>query len=258
MSAPTDMYTGWSSLLVYNATTQRPQEPDSYTPFTGFTIFAKNWFNRSQIAYRYVNVTTMHQKLSSMTLTAVTCNSNGSQFITDSHDTVAASGDGCELVTDVYAKDYTLPACSSTRLDSIDKYNCYYLGYGKTSAGTEDTCFGLGTFFGPGMYEPDSSTPADVDSQGRKRYRHQITFSFENSVPLIAPNESIFIHIRPSTWTSVGDSCAIGIWGHGSYMIPQLIPTSTYVNKKQLEGWKKVETANIYKDQTWIEMGDNY
>ena len=80
------------------------------------------------------------------------------------------------------------------------------------------------------MYEPASSTRADIDSQGKLRYRHEIVIDLPESMPAIAPGEYMYIHIRPLNWTTTNPSTAVLLWATGSYFTPVMEGVSTYVN----------------------------
>lgn len=260
MAISLNQWTGWSDAVAYDTTTNNPTSDSSYKSETR-AIFPMQWFYNHRYARKFVNPLSIYQRLRKISFTAVPIHSNGNYFMADSSTQMTSSGNGCDFTIDVYAQGQgVIPGMGNVHLDTIDRFNCYHMGYGNTDPSTMKTSFGSPTFFGKGMYEPASSTRADIDSQGKLRYRHEIVIDLPESMPAIAPGEYMYIHIRPLNWTTTNPSTAVLLWATGSYFTPVMEGVSTYVNIfNENRQWRRSEIASKYIENAgWTPMGDKY
>ncbi|WP_301003159.1 hypothetical protein [uncultured Duncaniella sp.] len=260
MAISLNQWTGWSDALSYDTFTYNPTSDSSYKTETQ-TMFTMQWFYTHRLARKFINPLDVYQRLRKVVFTAVPIHSNGNMFMADSSTKLISAGYGCEMTVDAYAQGQpAVTAMGSAWIDSIDKYNCYHMGYGNTDPDSLKTSFGSPTFFGAGMYEPMTNTRADIDSQGHKRYRHEIAIDLPESMPAIAPGEYMYIHIRPTTWATTSPNTALLIWITGSYFTPVTEGVSTYVNIfNENRQWRRSEIASKFIDNAgWTPMGDKY
>lgn len=257
MAITTNTYTGWSDALAYNISSGNPISDSSYTTLSG-NIFQRTWFDSYRLARKFKNVSSMYQQISKLVIEGHPCHANNQIFGWSTGGTVqmASEGEGCTLAVDIYLPNgESYAGITKTKLEPISRYNCYYMGYGNVSTQDEKTSFGSTTFFGPGMIEPNSAIRADVDSAGIPRYRHELTFEFNNA-PVLAQGESMYLHIRPTDWTGTTDTCLVGLYTMGSYFTPIMHEVDAYIWIYTSSGWVKSKVCYKYTANGWLKLGD--
>lgn len=257
MAITTDTYTGWSDALSYNISSGAPTSDSSYSTLTG-NLLERTWFDKYRVARKFTNVSAMYQQISKLTIEAHPCHSNNMMFSRSNNGSIQmiSEGEGCTFAVDIYVPGEPVIAnIASAKLDPISRFNCYYMGYGNTSLSDENTSFGSPTFFGPDLMEPGTATRADVDVNGYKRYRHQITFEFSNA-PVLAQGDSMYLHIRPTDWTGINENCLIGMYTTGSYFTPVLHEVDAYIWRFTGTKWVKSNICYKYTGEDWQALGD--
>lgn len=199
MAISTSSTTGWSDLLSYEISSGNPYDDDSYNSLSA-TWFMRSWWDSRRWARKWDNIYDIPVRITSMNFLACAGHSNSRTFGASSTGglTGPSNGYGCTFTVDVYvvgsSKNESLSAASSTTLESISSYNCYYGGYGNVSTSDDQTSFGSVTFFGPG-------TGYSTDSSGNRRYRYSQVFEFTDA-PAVPAGGCMYVHVRPTDWPS--------------------------------------------------------
>lgn len=261
MSIIIDENTGWSALLYYDPADGEIYEDDAYSD-TGNGAQYASWFMRSwweqdyKWARKYKNLTEMKQRITDMSFLACSGHSNGLTFSgTPSPGELGpVYGYGCTFTVDLCVVNpgtdpVTKTAATSHTLPSIDKYNCYYSGYGKTNTQYNNTGFGDVKRFGPG-------TGYEYDSKGNKRYRHTQEFKFEDA-PIIEPGGEMYVTVRVTNWASgstTSNTLLVIQSKAADFTAVMEEEPSNYIWKFNGTEWEKVAIAHICTDEGWTEV----
>lgn len=268
MSIYIDPNTGWSELLYYtngSAISDSSYEDTHTSAATYATWFQRSWWTSNKWARKFVNLSNTPKRLVRMRFLACPGHSNGKTYSgTAGPGNLGPSiGCGCTFIVNLYSSSgASTSSASSCTLQPIDKFNCYYNGYGNTSTQNWDTSFGRLNWFGPG-------TGYEYDSHGHKRYIHNQTFTFTETSPVIYPGEALYIHVNPIEWSSgstANNSLLVieskdsdfeavvedtdFIWRFNGTIWEQVLSPYKFNGTE----WKKQSSAKQFKNGNWTEI----
>lgn len=256
MAIQIDPYTGWSKLL-YFGVGGNPRSDAAYED-TGAGAQYASWFQRSwwtnhRWARKYTNITGNPQRITKMSFLACPGHSNGKKFSGSPGPghLGPSNGYGCTFVVDLYASNgASASSASSCTLQSINRYNCYYRGYGNTNTQRNNTSFGSTSWFGP-------NSGYGYDTNGHPRFVHDQIFTFTESAPIIKPGESLYVHVRPTAWASgsTNSNSMLVIKSKEADFKPIVQPVQMdYIWRFDGTQWKRVLSAYQYNGSGWTKI----
>lgn len=229
---------------------------DNYVSNKGSWFF-NTWWNNNHWARTYTNETDVAIQLVSISFLACSGHSNGKGFESSSGwlSAPGVTGGGCTFNAKIYVTDKNgnkVDNASTAKciVKPINKYNCYYGGYGNVCTTDPYTSFGAVGYY-KDKYDT-SNPPVEL-----WRIPREFKFKEESTAPVVPPGGKLHVVINVTNWTAstsllvitADDASFTDVWE------PAEDPTLLWRwNGKE---WKKEVPAHIYTENGWIQLGSD-